>query len=313
METYQAIVLGILQGLTEFLPVSSSGHLALAQYSFGIDEPTLFFDVSLHMGTLLAVAVVFFKDIRDIVMAVIRFMANMIMPHTLKGRNGASTENLQHGERIPGMIGDDIHLRVALLIIAGSIPTAIMGLFFKQYVDFLSGSINFVGCMMLVTGTFLWLTRGVEPSGTGIRGLAAKNADSSAVNHPDHVPGSGMGMKQALIIGTCQGMAVLPGISRSGATISAAIFLGINREAAARFSFLLSMPAILGAELLAFRDFLSQGIVFDISILYGTFISFVVGYLALIFLITLVKNGKFYLFAPYCWIVGGVSILAGVW
>jgi len=158
-------------------------------------------------------------------------------------------------------------------------------------VDSLFTSINFVGVMLLITGTFLWMTRSVKQSKSGIME---------------------MGYKQALIIGVCQGLAVLPGISRSGSTISAAIFLGANRETAARFSFLLSIPAIVGAELLSLKDFISQGISFDYSIIYGTLISFVVGYLALVLLLRLVKNGRLYLFAPYCCVVGVIAIIAGV-
>lgn len=275
METYQAIVLGILQGLTEFLPVSSSGHLALGQYLFAIKEPALFFDVSLHVGTLLAVAVVFFKDIRSMVQALFELVISMLKS------DGNVKRKLQENPDI----------RLVLLIITGSIPTALLGLFIKQYIDLLFGSINFVGTMLLVTGTFLWLTKDVKKSESGIME---------------------MGYKQAILIGLCQGMAVFPGISRSGATISAALFSGIGRETAARFSFLLSIPAILGAEVLSFRDFLSQGISFDFSVIYGTLVSFVVGYLALIILLRIVRKGRLHLFAPYCWIVGVMAIVAGV-
>ncbi len=275
MEIYQAIILGILQGLTEFLPVSSSGHLALGQYSLGITEPTLFFDVSLHMGTLLAVAVVFYKDIRSMITSLIGL-----------GKSLSKFDN-NVGEKFR----NNPNIRVALFIILGSIPTALLGLFLKQYVESLFTSINFVGTMLLITGTFLWLTKTLPKSKVTIMA---------------------MDYKQALIIGLCQGMAVLPGISRSGSTISAALFMGVGRDTAARFSFLLSIPAILGAELLSFKDFISQGISFDFSIIYGTLISFVVGYLALILLLKIVKNGRLYLFAPYCWILGIIAIISGV-
>ncbi|MBF0201221.1 MAG: undecaprenyl-diphosphate phosphatase [Desulfamplus sp.] len=280
MEIYQAIILGVLQGLTEFLPVSSSGHLALGHYILGITEPTLFFDVSLHVGTLIAVIVVFFKDIRDITASLWGLIRHKLHRGKFPGEEGFFSRAYV-----------DPNIRFAILIIVASVPTAFMGLFFKQYMDAMSDSINFVGCMMLVTGTFLWLTRGIKPSGAGIMA---------------------MGYKRALLIGICQGLAVIPGISRSGATISAALFSGMDRETAARFSFLLSIPAILGAELISLRDFVTQGIAFDFSILYGTLISFVVGYAALKLLIHLVKNGRFYLFAPYCWIVGGFAIIIGV-
>ncbi|SLM29729.1 Undecaprenyl-diphosphatase [Desulfamplus magnetovallimortis] len=292
METYQAIILGILQGLTEFLPVSSSGHLALGQQTFGITEPTLFFDVSLHIGTLMAVVVVFFDEIRSMLQSLFALLGKIlkfnkgIMEDTTKNTNKSIREDI-----IKQDIIKQADIKLVMLIIVGSIPTAILGLFFKQYVDILFTSINFVGCMLLVTGTFLWLTRNLQQSESGIMEMT---------------------FKQAIIIGICQGVAVLPGISRSGSTISASLFMGINRETAGRFSFILSIPAIVGAELLSLKDFFDKGISFDISILYGTLISFVVGYLALIVLLRIVRQGKLYLFAPYCWILGAVAVVCGV-
>lgn len=286
METYQAIILGILQGLTEFLPVSSSGHLALGQCFFGMTEPNLFFDVSLHMGTLFAVGVVFWKEIISIL--------NALMSATkvvIKGPLGVMP-SLRQIWHMPDF-------RVAFFIGVGSLPTAVLGLFFKQYVDLLFRSIPFVGCMLLITGTFLWFTR---------KNIHA-SSPSSSMGHNRGI--MAMGWRHALFIGTCQGLAVLPGISRSGATITAALFSGIDRETAARFSFLLSIPAIVGAELLSMKDFFSTGIELDSSIVYGTLISFVVGYLALIVLLRIVKNGKLYLFAPYCWVLGGIAVVMG--
>ncbi len=274
MEIYQGIILGILQGLTEFLPVSSSGHLALGQSFFGITEPTLFFDVSLHMGTLLAVMLVFYKDIKGMILAL-----------------AALFKQLFSGQNTGTMIKDNEEIRFAVLIIAGSIPTAFLGLGFKPYVDTLFSSVSFVGCMLLITGTFLWMTRTVPSQGDGVMKF---------------------GVKRALLVGLCQGMAVIPGISRSGATISAALFSGIDRETAARFSFLLSIPAIVGAEILSLKDFIELGSVINVTAtLCGTLISFVVGYGALVFLLRIVKKGRLHLFAPYCWGLGILAIVIG--
>ena len=274
MEIYQGIILGILQGLTEFLPVSSSGHLALGQSFFGITEPALFFDVSLHMGTLLAVIVVFFKDIKGMLLALF-----------------ALVKQLFSGENTGVMIKNNEEIRFAFLIIVGSIPTALLGLGFKPYVHTLFSSVSFVGCMLLITGTFLWLTRKVPTKGDGIMAF---------------------GVKRALLVGVCQGMAVIPGISRSGATISAALFSGIDRETAARFSFLLSIPAIVGAMMLSLKDFIEHGSAINITAtLCGTLIAFVVGYGALVFLMGIVKKGRLHLFAPYCWALGLLAIVFG--
>ena len=275
MEIYQGVVLGVLQGLTEFLPVSSSGHLALGQVFFGITEPALFFDVSLHVGTLLAVVVVFFQDIRRMIEALAGAPAALF-----KGKHGWQTLKAN----------EDLYL--IFLIVMGTLPTVVVGLGIKPYVDTLFSSISIVGCMLLVTGTFLWMTRhvaGQEGDGVGRFGL-----------------------KRALMVGLCQGLAVLPGISRSGATISAALFAGIDRETAGRFSFLLSMPAIVGAELLSIRDFIEQGSPIHVTAtLCGTVVAFVVGYAALVGLLRIVRKGRMYLFAPYCWGVGIAAVVLG--
>lgn len=274
MEIYQGIILGIMQGLTEFLPVSSSGHLALGQSFFGITEPTLFFDVSLHMGTLMAVAVVFYQDIKRMIMALIA-----LFKQVFSGGNARE------------MLREDEDIRFVSLIIVGSIPTAILGLVLKSYVHTFSSSLSVVGCMLLVTGTFLWMSRNASSGGDGVMAF---------------------GFKRALFVGVCQGMAVIPGISRSGATISAALFSGIDRETAARFSFLLSIPAIVGAEILSFKDFIEQGSSINMAAtLCGTLISFGVGYAALVLLLRIVKKGRLHLFAPYCWGLGTIAILIG--
>ena len=274
MEIYQGIILGILQGLTEFLPVSSSGHLALGQSFFGITEPALFFDVSLHMGTLLAVVVVFFQDIKRMIIALLGL-----------------GKQLFSGKKALKTLKKDEDIRFVFLIIAASIPTALLGLGFKPYVHTLFSSVSFVGCMLLITGTFLWMTRHASPKGDGVMEFS---------------------VKRALWVGLCQGLAVIPGISRSGATISAGLFLGIDRETAARFSFLLSIPAILGAEILSLKDFMEQGFSIDVAAtLWGTFIAFVVGYAALVLLLRIVRKGRLHFFAPYCWALGTVAIIVG--
>ncbi|MBF0203659.1 MAG: undecaprenyl-diphosphate phosphatase [Desulfamplus sp.] len=284
METYQAVILGILQGLTEFLPVSSSGHLALTQHLFGITTPTLFFDICLHIGTLIAVVIVFFDSIKAMVLSIINLLHSLIK---------FNLDNVQK------QIQNNTDIRLAFLIIVGSIPTALLGFFIKQYVVNLFGSINFVGTMLIITGTFLWFTRGFNN-----KTEADMKAGGDIMN---------FGYGQALFIGLCQGIAVLPGISRSGATIASGLFVGINRETAAKFSFLLSIPAILGAEALGLKDFMNghAGSI-DISILYGTIMAFVTGYIALKALLKIVKTGKLHLFAPYCWILGVIAVIGGV-
>jgi len=272
METYQAVILGVLQGLTEFLPVSSSGHLVLGQIFFGITESPLAFNISVHMGTLGAVVAVYFADLRNMAVSLVSGAAKMV-------------------KRQPVFLESDEHLKLALLILAGSVPTALIGLGLKNFEEVLFSSARLVGIMLLVTGTILWGSRRFYRTG---------NAD---------IP---LDLKRALIIGVSQGLAVIPGISRSGTTIACGMFCGLDRQTAARFSFLLSIPAILGAECLSIAESLDQGVELDDAIIYGTLVAFVSGLVALKLLIRLVHAGKFHLFAPYCWLLGILVLLSAI-
>lgn len=271
MDWIQALILGIVQGLTEFLPVSSSGHLVLFQNLFGLKEPELLFDVCVHVGTLIAVLAVFQREIRNILMSLLRIAS-------LKRASGRWRAVYDQNEEI----------RIVALIVVGSIPTALLGLLFKDAVDTIFGSVGIVGWMLLVTGTVLWLTRKTAASGRSLNKTA---------------------IKDALIIGLVQGLAIVPGISRSGSTIAVALFLGIDREIAGRFSFLLSIPAILGALVLSFDPSLSHTTIQTEVILLGVFASAIVGYGALKVLLRLVKKGRIYRFAPYCWLIGALALI----
>ncbi len=266
MEIYQGIILGVIQGLTEFLPVSSSGHLVLGQIFFNITEGGLVFDVSVHMGTLAAVLVVYYKDIRGIVESLIYYAGT-------RDRSG-------HEE----------NLALALGIIAGSVPTALIGLGLKAFENILFTSSILVGFMLLVTGLVLWISRRYYRVDCG----------------------GPLTLKRSVIVGIVQGLAVIPGISRSGSTIAAGLFTGLSREAAARFSFLLSVPAILGAQVISVKDVLESGGHIDQAAIYGTIISFIVGLAALKVLLKLVNTGKFHLFAPYCWLAGILALLSNL-
>ena len=271
MDWIQALILGIVQGLTEFLPVSSSGHLVLLQNLFGLKAPELLFDVCVHVGTLIAVLAVFQREIRNILMSLLRIAS-------LKRASGRWRVVYDQNEEI----------RIVALIIAGSIPTALLGLLFKDAVDTVFGSVGIVGWMLLVTGTVLWLTRKTAASGRSLNKTA---------------------IRDALIIGLVQGLAIVPGISRSGSTIAVALFLGIDREIAGRFSFLLSIPAILGALVLSFDPAVSHSAIQTEVILLGIFVSAIVGYGALKMLLRLVKKGHIYRFAPYCWLIGVLALI----
>lgn len=268
MEIYQGIILGILQGLTEFLPVSSSGHLVLGQIYFDISESGLVFDVAVHMGTLAAVLVVYFSDIRAMTASVFRF---------LKDRNTV-----------------DENLAFAGCILAGSVPTALIGLGLKQFEHILFTSSLVVGVMLIVTGCLLWGSKKYY-----------RNDEAGRTS------GNGrLTVGRAMFIGCVQGLAVIPGISRSGSTIAAGMFAGLDRTTAARFSFLLSIPAICGAQVISVKDVMDKGGVIDPVIICGTIVSFIVGLAALKLLLKLVHSGKFHLFAPYCWLAGILALLS---
>lgn len=259
MTYLQAIILGTVQGLTEFLPVSSSGHLVIGQHLFGLTEPELLFDVAVHIGTLLAVFIYFRREIAAIVVAVCKWpFTRELTPET----------------------------RLGFMIVAGSIPTAVIGLLLEKKAEILFSSLVLVGAMLIGTGVWMWFTRRIP--------LSHGNKELS--------------LTRTLLIGTVQGLAVIPGISRSGSTIAAGLYLGLSRETAARYSFLLSMPAILGAALISMREFTGTGTASLPSVLAGSIAAAVIGYGALAFLVYIVKKGSLYLFAPYCWAAGGLCL-----
>lgn len=274
MELYQGIILGIIQGLTEFLPVSSSGHLVLGQIFFGITQSQLTFDISVHMGTLLAVLVIYSSDILAMISSVYGFLSKAVL-----------------FKPVSHLVTEDKNLRLAGFIIIGSIPTAIIGLVLKQFEHVLFTSEVLVGFMLILTGTILWVSRNYYYRGNKKQSL---------------------GIKKVFSIGIIQGIAVIPGISRSGSTIAGGMFLGLDRHTAAKFSFLLSIPAILGAQVLSIKDMINSGLFIDSITIYATIASFITGLIALKILLTLVHSGRFHLFAPYCWLVGSLVLLSKI-
>ena len=271
METLEIFILGIVQGLTEFLPVSSSGHLVLFQHVFGMKEPQLLLDVCLHVGTLIAVFVVFFKELQRLASVLFR------LPVLVRNAGG-----------IVSLFQQNPDFRILVLIGFGTIPTAVLGLFFHTQIDLLFGTTRVAGIMLLVTGLLLFLTRRVTAPGR---------------------PVAAMTIRDALIIGLSQGMAILPGLSRSGTTISTALLLGVQRETAGPFSFLLSIPAIFGALLLQLSSSLTPSPVSLKMLLLSSATAAVTGFFALKILLRFVNQGRLSVFAPYCWVVGVLVLI----
>ncbi|MGG1662450.1 undecaprenyl-diphosphate phosphatase [Brevibacillus sp. NRS-1366] len=241
------IFLGIVQGLTEFLPISSTGHLVLFRRLFGLQEVGLLFDTMLHFGTLIAVIIVFWPQIRYI-------LTNPLC-------------------------------KLTKLLVVGTIPTAVIGLAFEDYFEEISRTGVTIGWEFLATGVILW---GVESMRRGQRKF-------DQISYTD-----------ALIIGTLQGAAILPAISRSGLTIAGALMRGIDRADAARFSFLLSLPAILGACLLQTVKLVKAPIETSLlaPMLVGTMFAGLAGYVAIRWMMKIISTGSMKGFAIYVWILG---------
>ena len=269
IDWFEALVLGVVQGATEYLPVSSSGHLVLFQHLFGLTEPALLFDIVLHVATLLVVLWFYRQDIVDLVRQSLAAIGDL-------ARGGAWSEAQT---RFPGF-------RLAVLIVVGTIPTAVIGVTFQDTFEALFGSLRAVGVMLWVTGLVLLATRFAT---RGERGIAE------------------MKPVDALLIGIVQGLAITPGISRSGSTIGVALLLGVQKETAARYSFLLSVPSIVGALLLKIGD--AGGSVGLTATILGFAAALLTGYFCLVFLVRIVKKGRLAWFAPYCFLVGLLAVI----
>jgi undecaprenyl-diphosphatase len=273
MDMLKAVALGALQGATEFLPVSSSGHLVIFQKLFGLDRPEVFFDVCLHLGTLAAVVFFFRKDLWGMAASFFRLL-------WLAARKKAPLSELW----------GDQEARMALLVVLGSVPTAAIGLLLNPVVERLFSSIFIVGAMLAVTGCLLWFSGKID--------------EKTPRRHD-------LSVKDVLIIGVVQGLAIVPGISRSGSTIAAGLFLGLDGEKAARFSFLLSVPAVIGAGILSAGSFGPDSAFSVSAVLWGAAAAAGVGYAALAFLMRLVRRGRLFAFAPYCWLMALGSMALG--
>lgn len=297
MTFLEAILLGILQGLTEFLPVSSSGHLVLAQQFLGLKEPLVFFDVMLHVGTLAAVLVVYRDTIKQLVIGGLSegiALGSRLSAFRNLGKSAQSVAAANDCNPQNDLPTADCRPLAATkfiwLILLGSIPTGVIAVVFKTQLESFFEEVLIVSVMLILTGAILQLPRlrrkDTETPDASVRQLKAW-----------HAP----------LIGIAQGCAITPGISRSGTTISLALFLGIPAKTAAEYSFLLSIPAILGAVVLKIRDLEDTTIAIHI-VGGGMLAAFIVGYVALRLLLVVLNRGKFSLFSYYCIALGLTSL-----
>ena len=259
MNLWQAILLGLVQGLTEFLPVSSDGHLAVIGHVAGVRTPGVFVEVALHVATLGSILVVYGRRFWQLVVDVLR--------------------------RRPDAV------RYAGLVIIGMTPAGLVGIFLEHLIERAFESLWAAGVGFLITGSLLWSTRHRNPVG---------------LDRP--TPGG------ALIIGLAQAFAPLPGVSRSGTTIASGLWVGLGAVSAADFSFLMAIPLIAGAGLVEARhasvDIAQVGAV---PLLVGCIVAFLAGVFAIRFLVAMLRRGRFYAFAPYCFAVGLFTLAYALW
>ncbi len=277
MSYLQSIFLGLVQGIAEFLPISSSGHLALFHNFLGIqsaDESSTFFDVLLHLGTLISIFAVYWKDIVELVKEFFLGIRDFTRPPEGKPKHVPPAR------------------RLILLIIVGTLPLfAILPV--KDYIESLSGNTYFIAVALLVTGTLLFVSD---------RLAKGKKTERTST------------LLDALLVGCGQAVATIPGLSRSGTTIAVGMLRGYKREYAVRYSFLMSIPAVLGANIISLKDALKEGIEISMlpAYLVGVAVAAVVGYFAIRLVNLLADKGKFGGFAYYCWGVGVLTIVLSI-
>ena len=273
MTVFTSFLLGLIQGVAEFLPISSSGHLAIAQNLLNLQaEIPAFFDVLLHLGTLLAVFVAYWQDIKDMVVEFFCGIGDLV----------------HHSTPTPVPPAR----RLILLIILGTLPLfAVLPI--KDKVQGLSDNMIFIGAALIVTGFLLFASDMMRKG---------RKTERNAT------------WLDVLIVGAGQAIATMPGISRSGMTISAGCFTGFERKFAVRFSFLLSIPAVLGANILSLKDAAEAGIVWGEVPIYlvGVVTAAVVGYLCIRLLRMIADKGRFGAFAYYCWAVGLLTLVLNI-
>ena len=275
MSVIQGILLGILQGIAEFLPISSSGHLAVAQNIFGLDDLPLLFDVFLHLATLAAVCLYFWRKIWELLKCFGRWIS----------RSPKVKENSKDYDVVLAQ-KDLANRKIIIAIILSTVVTGVMGIVSSKLIPNLS--IKVTCCGFLVTSLFLILSSVIEKRNSRL----AKNSDDKKNPSVSKV--------QALIIGFMQGIGTLPGISRSGSTIAGALFCGVDRSLAGEFSFIISIPAILGAFILELKDLGEvSSTVGAAPVIAGCAAAFATGYISLTFLMKIIKKGKLQYFALY--------------
>ena len=273
MDILQAIIIGIVQGLTEFLPVSSSAHLVFAQKLLGV-ESSLAFDVFLHLGTLIAVLWFFRWDIIKMIKSWWFSIGDILQGRFKEG------------------FKEDPYKRLAWYVILATIPVGIVGVLFEDSIDSLfAGALYVPAFFLFVTGTILYLSQRMTSGNVNLNNISAK---------------------ESLFMGLGQACAILPGLSRSGTTIAAGLTIGLEKEFAAKFSFILSIPAIFGAFIFQIKDMGSAMGANFLPIIIGFVASIIAGYLAIKWMLNLIQNRNLDIFSYYCWAISIIVFMGSI-
>lgn len=286
MDLIKSIIMGVVQGVAEFLPISSSGHLAIFKHILGMEDPSLLFDVMLHFGTLVAIFIAFWKDIKELIVEGFGILGDFFVNLFCFLVNLFCKDKKQYKQivRTP-------YRRFVMLVIVSTIPTGIMGILFSDIIESFSATLLMPGIFLVVTSIIL------------------TTADRVRVGKKDENTAS---YGNAGFIGIAQGLATMPGISRSGTTITACLLCGFKKEFAVKYSFIMSIPAVLGAVVLEIKDAFGMQIdsIQMVNYLVGTVIAAVVGYICIKTMLVIVRGKKFKYFAYYCFIIGVIAIAA---
>ncbi len=288
MKLWEAIVMGLVQGLAEFLPISSSGHLAIFKFILGLDLEAgggLLFDVMLHFGTLLAIFVAFWKDIKKLVVEGFCILGCWL------SNAGCFIANLFRKEKKElRPVVTTAYRKFVLLVIVSTIPTGILGILLKDVIEMASATLWVPGICLLLTSVLLYIADHAE----------------EGKKRPNQIS-----YLEAGIVGVAQGIATLPGLSRSGTTIATSLKLGFDKNFAVKYSFIMSIPAVLGASILEFKDFSMAGLdtITLVNYAVGTVVAAVVGYICIKTMLVIVRGKKFTFFSIYCFIIGVIAIV----
>lgn len=285
MTILQAIIMGIVQGVAEFLPISSSGHLVIMKHILHINDTGLLFDVMLHFGTLIAMFVAFFKDIKQLIIEGFGIIGDFFINIGRLVHNLLSKEKREYNKVIR-----TAYRKFVMLIVVSTIPTGIMGILLKNVVEVTSETLIVPGLCLLLTGVLLLIADKTV--------LGKKRANDVTYTN-------------AGIIGLAQGVSTLPGLSRSGTTITACLSCGFDKNFAVKYSFIMSIPAILGAVILQIKDIGTVAIKSTEMVGYviGTAIAAIVGYICIKTMLVVVRKKKYKGFAYYCFVIGSIAII----